>query len=182
MNIKFVKWFGKELVTLMLIFLTVLNSVLLYDTLQTQKSYNTKMMELILTISENQVKIEELEEEIKKAEKRQHELENKVKKMSADGWKKAGDFYLTAYCDCAACQEQWVGTTATGEKPTPGDTIAVDPEVIPLGSKVKIDGRVYTAEDTGGAIKGNRIDVLLGSHIETRSFKNRYEAVYVKTI
>ncbi|MDM5157306.1 cell wall-binding protein EntA [Bacillus sp. DX1.1] len=42
--------------------------------------------------------------------------------------------------------------------------IAVDPKVIPLGSKVWVEGYGEAiAGDTGGAIKGNRIDVLLGS-------------------
>ncbi|WP_283749886.1 cell wall-binding protein EntA [Bacillus cereus] len=42
--------------------------------------------------------------------------------------------------------------------------IAVDPKVIPLGSKVWVEGYGEAiAGDTGGAIKGNRIDILLGS-------------------
>ena len=49
---------------------------------------------------------------------------------------------------------------------TPNRTIAVDPRIIPLGSKVEINGRIYIAEDTGGAIKGNRIDMCVSSHSE----------------
>ena len=60
------------------------------------------------------------------------------------------------------------GITATGRKPVynPGglSTIAVDPRVIPLGSKVWVSGYGYAiAADTGGAIKGNIIDVYLDS-------------------
>lgn len=52
--------------------------------------------------------------------------------------------------------------TATGTRPKEGRTIAVDPKVIPLGSTVYIEGfGYYIAEDTGGAIKGNRIDVFM---------------------
>lgn len=47
---------------------------------------------------------------------------------------------------------------------TEGRTIAVDPEVIPLGSEVLIDGQVYIAEDVGGAIKGQKIDIYCNSH------------------
>ncbi len=62
------------------------------------------------------------------------------------------------------------GVTSSGTKATAGRTIAVDPEVIPLGSRVKItfpekysylDG-IYIAEDTGRLIKGNRVDVFFG--------------------
>ncbi|MGZ4133709.1 MAG: 3D domain-containing protein [Tumebacillaceae bacterium] len=54
------------------------------------------------------------------------------------------------------------GITATGTHVKDGETIAVDPSVIPLGSKVYIEGiGVRVAEDTGGAIIGNRIDVYM---------------------
>ena len=53
-------------------------------------------------------------------------------------------------------------------------TIAVDPTVIPYGSKVVIDGQVYIAEDCGGAIKNNRIDIYVGSHAEAEE-KGVYE-------
>lgn len=41
-----------------------------------------------------------------------------------------------------------------------GKTIAVDPSVIPYGSIIKINGNEYIAEDCGGAIKGNKIDIF----------------------
>ncbi|TCN24937.1 LysM peptidoglycan-binding and 3D domain-containing protein [Mesobacillus foraminis] len=68
----------------------------------------------------------------------------------------------TAYtADCKGCS----GTTATGVdlKANPNQkVIAVDPSVIPLGTKVHVQGYGYaTASDTGGAIKGNKIDVFI---------------------
>ena len=52
--------------------------------------------------------------------------------------------------------------TATGTRPKENRTIAVDPNVIPYGSTVYIEGfGYYIAEDTGGAIKGNRIDIFM---------------------
>lgn len=54
------------------------------------------------------------------------------------------------------------GLTATGARATPGKTIAVDPRVIPLGSRVHIDELgEFIAEDTGGAIRGERIDLFM---------------------
>lgn len=59
----------------------------------------------------------------------------------------------------------WTGNkTATGTWPEEGRTVAVDPEVIPLGSELAINGRPgYIAEDTGGAVKGNKIDIFMNS-------------------
>ena len=59
-------------------------------------------------------------------------------------------------------------------------TIAVDPRVIPLGSKVRMNGREYVAEDTGGAIKGKRIDLFMGSHNEAMRFGKKFIDVYIE--
>lgn len=62
------------------------------------------------------------------------------------------------------------GITSTGRKAIVGRTIAVDPKVIPYGSKVFIPGFGWrVAEDTGGAIRGNRIDILVRD--EEEAFK-----------
>ena len=44
-----------------------------------------------------------------------------------------------------------------------GQTIAVDPRVIPYGTKVIIGGHIFTAEDCGGAIQGNHIDIYVNN-------------------
>ena len=78
----------------------------------------------------------------------------------------------TAYnWDCATCNGR--GLTATGYnlKANPDGVIAVDPRVIPLGTKVYVEGYGYAvARDTGGAIKGNRIDVHMRSISAARQF------------
>lgn len=96
-----------------------------------------------------------------------------------------GEFKLTAYCPCMKCCGKTDGITATGATATEGRTIAVDPRVIPYGSTVTIyyeDGTVhtYTAEDCGGAIKENRIDVFFSSHDAARAFGVQSAMVYVE--
>ena len=58
--------------------------------------------------------------------------------------------------------------TYLGTKCREGYTIAVDPKVIPLGTKVYIPqfGKVFVAEDTGSAIKGKKIDIFMNSYKE----------------
>lgn len=61
-----------------------------------------------------------------------------------------------------------------------GRTIAVDPRLIKLGRKVRMNDREYIAEDTGGAIKGKRIDLFVDSHSEAMRFGKKLIEVYVK--
>ncbi len=77
-----------------------------------------------------------------------------------------GTFTVTHYCPCEICCGKTDGITFTGTQATEGRTIAVDPDVIPLGSTVVIDGKEYIAEDIGGAIKGLRIDKYMDNHQE----------------
>ncbi|MCI1995622.1 MAG: 3D domain-containing protein [Clostridium luticellarii] len=82
----------------------------------------------------------------------------------------------TAYCDN--------GYTASGmqtrREPGGYSTIAVDPTVIPLGSKVYVEGYGYAiAADIGGAIKGGRIDLFVPSQAEAQSWGRRSVNVYI---
>lgn len=80
----------------------------------------------------------------------------------------------TAYCSCSKCCGEWAdGITASGKKAKANHTIAVDRNVIPLGTRVLYNGIEYVAEDTGGAIKGNRIDIYFDSHSDALKFGRR---------
>lgn len=69
--------------------------------------------------------------------------------------------------------------TATGTMPRVG-VVAVDPAVIPLGTRLYIEGYGFaTAEDTGSAIKGNRIDIFMETEALARRFGRRWVDVYV---
>ena len=93
-----------------------------------------------------------------------------------------GTFKLTAYCACEKCCGKSDGITATGTKATANRTIAVDKTIIPYGTVVIINGNEYVAEDTGGAVKGNIIDIFFDDHEEALNFGVQYADVYVKEI
>ena len=87
---------------------------------------------------------------------------------------------ITAYCPCCDCSEGYGKITSTGKIPKQGRTIAVDPKVIPYGTKVKIKGLgTFIAEDCGGAIKGNRIDIYFESHADTERFGVQKRTVFI---
>ena len=91
---------------------------------------------------------------------------------------------ITHYDVCEQCCGKVDGITASGAHATPYSTVAVDPSVIPLGAVLLVDYgdgaglRRYRAEDTGGAIKGNRIDLCVGSHAEALQLGRRTATVY----
>ncbi len=81
--------------------------------------------------------------------------------------------------------DPYYGITASGTYAKKG-TVAVDPSVIPLGTKMYImtpDGSIVyglcTAEDTGGAIKGNKVDLFYNTSAECRQFGRRNVLVYI---
>ncbi len=79
----------------------------------------------------------------------------------------------TAYCNDPI--------TSTGTVPTVGRTIAVDPRIIPYGSRVYIPqlNATFIAEDCGSAIKGNRIDIYMGSYAECMKWGIQELDIYI---
>jgi resuscitation-promoting factor RpfB len=89
----------------------------------------------------------------------------------------AKEFYVEATAYTALCDTGCTGITATGinllKNPTM-KVIAVDPKVIPLGTRVYVEGYGYAiAGDTGGAIKGNKIDVFITTKEEALKWGRR---------
>ncbi|MDO4170701.1 MAG: 3D domain-containing protein [Lachnospiraceae bacterium] len=93
-----------------------------------------------------------------------------------------GKYTLTAYCPCKKCSGKFGKKTASGTKPKQGRTIAVDRKKIKLGTKIHINGTTYTAEDTGGAIKGNRIDIYFNSHKKALKFGKKKKVKVYKVV
>lgn len=144
-----------------------------------------KLKEEKQNLKEKQEKAEQENTRLKK------EVETQRKKLqSATRSKPLGDgnfqtFKATAYTTYAngdkLAGKQWGDKTAIGTTCVQGRTIAVDKNVIPLKSKVEIIfpepftymNGIYTAEDTGSAIKGNKIDVYFDSLKVCNNFGRR---------
>ena len=90
-----------------------------------------------------------------------------------------GEFKLTAYCPCEECSGPWGSMTSTGATAEVGYTVAVDPSVIPYGTKLLIGDTLYMAQDCGGSVKGNTIDIYFATHEESVNFGVQYSQVYI---
>lgn len=88
-----------------------------------------------------------------------------------------GKVMVTAYCPCSQCCGPYAnGITASGKTAKPKHTIAVDAynPIVPMGTKVVIEGVVYTVEDTGNLNHyGNDFDIFYASHEETSQWGRR---------
>ena len=106
-------------------------------------------------------------------------------------WQSLGTYTLTAYCSCQTCCGQYalnrpidkngnpIVYTSIGAVAKAGVTIAVDPSVIPYGTEVRINDHIYIAQDTGGAIEGNRIDVYFDDHQAALQFGRQDFEVFI---
>ena len=126
----------------------------------------------------------ELPEEDAQEEEAQEDYENE--KIEAALLAKAirlEDVTVTHYDPCVKCCGKTDGITATGVPVTPYYTVAVDPEIIPLGSEVLVDYgdgviHYYRAEDTGGGVKGKHLDLCVTDHTEALTLGVRQATVW----
>lgn len=136
--------------------------------------YSGRVLSSIFEVKETE-EIEDASESIEevtetKVEKKKTKKKKKSKKKKSSQGKLIDNFKITAYCI--------YGHTASGTITTPNRTIAADPSVLPYGTKVIINGQEYTVEDTGGAIRGNRIDIYMSTYSEAINWGVRYVDVY----
>ena len=85
-----------------------------------------------------------------------------------------GRFRLTGYCPCVQCCGKSDGITASGTKATAGRTVAMGG--VPLGTKLLINGVVYTVEDRGTSY--GHVDIFFNTHSEALQFGSGYADVY----
>lgn len=109
---------------------------------------------------------------IKKGTKEKEKTESKKKSTSKNSLGKKITVSATAYSGD--------GITATGTVPRWG-TIAVDPTIIPYGTKVYIPqfDEYFIAEDCGGGIKGNKIDIFMNSESQCDNWGKRNIDIYI---
>lgn len=97
-----------------------------------------------------------------------------AKKISSMGLMK-----ISYYCPCEICSEGYGRKTATQTCAEAGRTVAVDPDVIALGTKLLIDGEEYIAEDVGGHVRGEHVDIFVDTHDETIEKGIKYKDVKI---
>lgn len=132
--------------------------------------------ETVVTLIEDYNKVLKAEREAEA--KRKAEEEAKKKAQEAKRGRLVARMKCTFY---TGSPDEGGSITALGTPVTPWYTVAVDPRVIPLGSKIRIEGYdgVFYCADTGGAIKGNIIDIAVGSKSEANSLGVQYRNVYL---
>lgn len=134
-------------------------------TVDQKQADEARIAQLTSEAQVNQQKVEDMQKDIAVL-RRELAVQREVYPTSRGGRR------VARYIDGA--QVTWYndkGKTASGTTATSGRTVAVDPDVVPLGSEVEIvmpDGRVFRriAEDTGGAVKGNVFDVHMDASDE----------------
>ena len=88
-------------------------------------------------------------------------------------------FKVTAYCSCAkCCGGHASGYTSSGTEATAGRTVAASGQ-FSYGTKLLINGKEYTVEDRGGAVKGDKIDIYMNSHAEALAWGVKYLPVQI---
>lgn len=94
-----------------------------------------------------------------------------------------GKFFITYYCACAECCGAGGGKlTASGTTPKAGRTVAINPNMIKYGTKLKIGNKSgYVAEDTGGGIGNYHIDIFVNDHQEALNKGVAYKDVWAIT-
>ena len=92
------------------------------------------------------------------------------------GWKSLGGFKVTYYWSFEDEYGDSIAHPCDGQhKAMINHTIAVDPDIIPYGTKVMIDGIIYIAEDCGSSVKGNIVDI----YVEDEKHETHYSEVFI---
>jgi 3D (Asp-Asp-Asp) domain-containing protein len=125
---------------------------------------------------------ETFNKELKKYQEKYATAHAELNLMATDAcwFEGLGNFTLTYY-GVSDDGMDGKGITASGTHVQQGRTIAADPDIIPSGSEVYIEGYgMFIAEDTGSAIHGNILDVYLDSAEYARTEGRKNARVFIK--
>lgn len=89
-----------------------------------------------------------------------------------------GTFETTAYCSCSTCCPSGDALTYSGTVPKANHTISADISRYPIGTRLMIGDIIYTVEDVGSNVSGNRLDIYFGSHQEALDYGMKMAEVY----
>ena len=89
-----------------------------------------------------------------------------------------GYFRIVHYCRCVRCTNSGNGITATGVEAVEGVTVAADWNVLPPGTRIYLNGNIYTVQDRGGGVRGRMIDRYVGNSDHARAL--RYGVFYAE--
>ena len=140
---------------------------------QTPKPDNTAKPENT-TKPENKPAPEESKPETPQKPENNNNNSQENEDQNASGEKYLGKFKITAYCNGSCCSGHSSGLTASGTVPVQGRTVAMNG--IPFGTKLKINGSVYTVEDRG--VPYGHVDIYFESHEDAMEFGRMYADVY----
>lgn len=171
-------------------------SIGLYVGVELKQEYeriNSEISILTENLSYSKKKVQQLEKKNKELQNKLFStqkilvmLKNSIKKSNTANFFKVK---ATAYGTSRKNGGSGKGVTATGVRPKEGVTVAVDPKKIPLGSKIYIEcptfpsvNGVYIAQDVGGAIKKNRIDIYMEDYKRKNMLKFGIREVMIKIL
>lgn len=134
---------------------------------------------LLISMYYNVMKLSEMKTMMTEFESKNAAFEESQQKFFAS--LKSEMFEVTAYDQSVESCGKWAqyGLTKTGTKPNSLRTVAVDPNIIPLGSIVYLEGIGWRiAEDTGRLVKGRSIDVFFDNYYDALIFGRKNIRVY----
>ena len=153
---------------LLVIFSILLAFTTWYVHERTVDAANVKDHQNAISATESVKATKKVEEKKEKKQKKKKPKKNEKRKITM------GRFKLTGYCPCYECSEGWGRKTHSGTYAESNHTVAADLSVLNLGDWITIDGKKYKVEDSGGAVKGDTIDIFFDTHEEVEEFGVRY--------
>ena len=176
---------GKMLILLLfpLLLSCIINQEVHADTASSKVEYIEEFpSDIFLKSSTDDTVVSQKDDSTKASLGKNNIKQKTTEKTSADGLKLEclGEFKITAY-DASEClnEKGELNNTSSGKLPVSSHTVAVDPNVIPMGSRLVIDGTEYVAEDTGARVKDRVIDIYFDTHEETENFGKQQKTVYL---